>query len=721
MAPAVGTADELNDGLMQFLYRAPIGLVQTTLAGDIEMINPMSANLLMPLSPDGGLDNLFAVLDPVAPQLRQLVAAFAAPTGVVCESLRIPLQPGPGSGAGGAASGGPGADHAGLPGAGAPQVLSISLMRLDTGRLMAVLSDATLDVQREQQGLALGLSAAARTDSLTPMPNRAALRERLAQALARRPGAAGPHGAAGPGFALLFMNCDRFMQINDRLGQAAGDELLGLLADRVRATLRAGPRASARTALRADALPGAHPGGHAHRQTSHAGLVGPVGLPPMAARVGGDEFVVLLDDLARPDDVHAVAQRLLDVLAQPYGLGQQQVHCSISMGIVLAAQAGQDADGVINDASIAMVEAKRAGGGCYRMFEPAMQARAAARGSIEAELRTALADGQLFVVYQPVVGLQAPRAANTGVGVTPFDPCAGAPPLDPCAGATPFDPCAAVTPFDPGAGFTPFDPCAGVEALVRWRHPVRGVVGPLDFIGVAEQCGLIGALGDFVLTTACRQFVAWQRTLGARAPRLLAVNLSRAQLGQPGWVARVQALLHSTGMAPAPLQLEVTESLAAQDAAVQATLHALKALGLSLALDDFGTGYSSLASLHLLPVDVVEIDRSFVSQADSSAHHRVLIQATVRVAQSLGMATVAEGIETEAQAAVVRQLGCDKGQGYLFSKPLAADAVAGWLAGWPSAGTGTPTRCRAQQPAQTPTAARGSCPAPSPARGSRLG
>ena len=254
------------------------------------------------------------------------------------------------------------------------------------------------------------------------------------------------------------------------------------------------------------------------------------------------------------------------------------------------------------------------------------------------------------------------------------------------AGGLPFDPAAGGLSFDPAAGGLSFDPAAGVEALVRWQHPVRGVVGPLDFIGVAEQCGLICALGDFVLATACRQFVAWQRTLGARAPRLLAVNLSRAQLAQPGWVARVQALLHSTGMAPAQLQLEVTESLAAQDACVQDTLHALKALGLSLALDDFGTGYSSLASLHLLPVDVVKIDRSFVSQADSSAHHRVLIEATVRVAQSLGMATVAEGIETGAQATVVRQLGCDKGQGYLFSKPLAADAVAGWLGGWRPAG-----------------------------------
>ena len=215
---------------------------------------------------------------------------------------------------------------------------------------------------------------------------------------------------------------------------------------------------------------------------------------------------------------------------------------------------------------------------------------------------------------------------------------------------------------------------------MRWRHPTRGVVPPVEFIGVAESCGLIDALGSFVLATACRQFMAWQAALGERAPRLLAVNLSRAQLGQPGLVAEVRDTLRATGMAPAQLQLEVTESLAAQDETVQARLHELKALGLTLALDDFGTGYSSLACLHQLPVDTVKIDRSFVSRADTSRHHRVLIEATIRVAASLGMSTVAEGIETEAQAAVVRELGCDKGQGYLFSKPLLAGDVARWLA-----------------------------------------
>jgi EAL domain-containing protein (putative c-di-GMP-specific phosphodiesterase class I) len=182
-----------------------------------------------------------------------------------------------------------------------------------------------------------------------------------------------------------------------------------------------------------------------------------------------------------------------------------------------------------------------------------------------------------------------------------------------------------------------------------------------------------------VLATACRQFVQWQTQLGARAPRLLAVNLSRAQLAQPGWVDYVAELLRSIGMDPAQLQLEVTESLAAQDENVQTCLHALKALGLSLALDDFGTGYSSLASLHQLPVDIVKIDRSFVCQADTSHHHRVLIEATVRVAHSLGMGTVAEGIETEAQAAAVRALQCEKGQGYLFSRPLLADELARWI------------------------------------------
>jgi EAL domain-containing protein (putative c-di-GMP-specific phosphodiesterase class I) len=198
---------------------------------------------------------------------------------------------------------------------------------------------------------------------------------------------------------------------------------------------------------------------------------------------------------------------------------------------------------------------------------------------------------------------------------------------------------------------------------------------------VAEECGLIGAVGDFVLERSCRDFMEWRARLGAAAPRMIAVNLSRAQLGQPGWIDSVRRVLQLTGIAPEQLQLEVTESLAAQDHAIQERLHELKALGIQLALDDFGTGYSSLSSLHLLPVDTVKIDRSFVSQADTSHHHRVLIEATVKVAQSLGMKTVAEGIETQSQADVVRAQSCAKGQGYFYSRPLESGALLAWLAG----------------------------------------
>jgi len=570
-----------HEALLQFLYQAPIGLVRTSIDGAVDMLNPMSAQLLLPLAPQAGLDNLFDVLAPLLPDLRQRVANFNGASGVVIDSQRLPSR------------------------AGARQpVLAVSLLKLDAQRLIATITDVTQDVRREQQGLARQLRVAERTDSLTGLPNRAALRDHLAQLLA----------AADEGFALLFVNCDRFRQVNDNLGQAAGDTLLRLMSDRLRAELRS-----------RDTL----------ADMPHS--------VDRLGRVGGDEFVVAIDDLLRPDDAHRVAQRLVDALAQPYGIGQHQVHCSASIGLVLWAQCPHSdqpdphhADAVLRDASTATAEAKRAGGGRYRIFEPAMRERAARGAALEAELRVALDQGQLYVVYQPVVDL--------------------------LPGDTPR-----------------VDPCAGVEALVRWQHPVRGVVPPLDFIAVAEECGLIGALGDFVLATASRQFVRWQRTLGPLAPRRLAVNLSRAQLAQPGWVASVSQLLQHSEMAPHQLQLEITESLAAQDEQVQTTLHALKALGLQLALDDFGTGYSSLSSLHLLPVDTVKIDRSFVSQAATEAHHRVLIEATVRVAHSLNMGTVAEGIETAAQCAVVQALGCDKGQGYLFSRPLTAEALVEWL------------------------------------------
>ena len=569
------------EALVQFLYRAPIGLVQADLDGAVDMLNPMSSNLLMPLAHDGSLDNLFTVLQDVAPELRALVDAFEAPSGVVCEGLRLQL---------GEAAG-----------PGAPQVLSLSLLKLDGARLMATVLDATADVAREQERLARRLKSQARTDALTRMPNREAVLEGLQQMLAR------PVGPEERGFALLFMNCDRFRQINDALGQAAGDRLLVQIGERLRAALR-----------------------------PPSDRIDPNGGGQMAARTGADEFAVVLDGLRRREDAERVATRLLDALGRPYLLDGQDVTCKLSLGLVWSFDAGAAAGEMLRDASIAMVEAKRAGGARCVVFETAMRERAARRADIESDLRQALVDDQLFVVYQPVVGL-GPDGAT--------------------------------------------DHAAGVEALVRWQHPTRGVVPPFEFIPVAEESGLIGAVGDFVLRRACADFAAWQGALGARAPRLLAVNLSRAQLTEPGWADVVRDVLRENGMRPDQLQLEVTESLAAQDQQVQGRLHELKAVGVALALDDFGTGYSSLSSLHQLPVDTVKIDRSFVCQADTSHHHRVLIEATVKVAQSLGMSTVAEGIETEAQAAAVRAQLCAKGQGYLFSRPLTSSALLDWLDG----------------------------------------
>jgi len=557
------------ESLMQFLFRAPVGLVQTARTGEIEMINPTSAQLLMPLSSDGSLDNLFDLLDGVAPQLRGLADAAQREGDVICDALRVTPPAVAGE---------------------STRTLSLSVVRLDAGRLMAVLDDVSLQVRQEQSQLDRRLRNAALTDTLTQMPNRAALRAPIANALLQRA------REAGPQFAVLFLNCDRFKRVNDLFGTAVGDGLLGVLAARLRGVLRAGES--------------------------------------MAARVGGDEFVVLLESLTSSEEALAVCQRVIDVLGAPCHVAGHALTCSVSGGLLLGDDAEGDADAVMGDASIAMVEAKRRGGGCFVAFEPALRERAMQRGRTEAELRLALTEGQLFVVYQPIVALQS---------------------------------------TDAGRG------CVGVEALVRWQHPRRGSVPPLEFIGVAEECGLIGALGDFVLASAVRQQSRWREELGPLAPGWTAVNLSRAQLQQPDFVASVRALLVGSGLPPQCLQLEVTESLAAQNDAVQGVLHELKALGVVLALDDFGTGYSSLSSLHQFPVDVVKIDRSFTSQVDISLHHRVLVQATVMVADSLGMSTVVEGIETVAQATLVRLLGCDKGQGYLFSRPLEATALSAWL------------------------------------------
>ena len=446
-----------------------------------------------------------------------------------------------------------------------------------------------------QKYLESQLRDSARTDELTLMPNRTVVMERVRGMIERS------RASPGYNFGVLFMDFDRFKQVNDTLGHGAGDELLRQIAKRLESSLRPGD---------------------AFTQSGD--------FDPMAARMGGDEFVVVLDDIRGDLDAEVVAGRLVDVLAQPYVIGTTTVNSSVSIGIVTSLHAGGDVETVLRDADIAMYEAKRAGRGRYVMFEPSMHKRARDNVALENDLRHALDNGEIFLVYQPLVNLSS------------------------------------------GA-------LAGMEALVRWRHPQRGLVSPVEFIPVAEAAGLIGHLGLFVLRTACAEFMAMQQLLGPGMPPGVAVNLSRAQLRQAGLAAIVLDVLREFGVAPSQLILEVTESLAAQDHVVQTTLHEIRALGIALALDDFGTGYSSLSCLHELPVDTVKIDRSFVSQAQTSDYHRVLIEATIRMAQALGLGTVAEGIETQEQATLMTLLGCVKGQGYLYSKPLERNALVQWI------------------------------------------
>lgn len=576
------TGPEAHEALMQFLYQAPIGLVQATLDGSVTMINPMSAQLLMPLAPAGDLRNLFDVLQTVAPQLRGQAATASYPGGEVCSGLHVPV---------GTAA----------PGEEVPPTLSVRVLRLDVDTLMCSVTDVTAQLRLERQRVAEELRDASRIDSLTGLPNRTVALERIERALRRA------RSDASYRFVVLFVNCDRFNRVNITMGQAAGDELLRAMASRIKANLR--QRGSTDLQLESG-------------QT--------------AARLGVDEFVVVLEEVQSADVADKLARRLVGVLGKPYTIGAVPVHSTASIGVVLGDGSATDAEAVLQDASLAMREAKRSGGARHDTFVPLLKQRAQERASLESDLRQAIYEGELFVVYQPIV-----HFGDTSV--------------------------------------------AAIEALVRWQHPQRGVISPLEFIGIAEETELIVPLGAFVMNAACQQLAAWHAQLGDRAPRVMSVNLSRAQLSEPTLVDDVRHALHSSGLKPECLQLEITESLAAEDPLIQARLHELKRVGVKLALDDFGTGYSSLASLHLWPVDVIKIDRSFVSQVTSSAHHRVLVEATVLVARSLGMGIVAEGVETAAQAELLCALLCEKGQGFFYARPLDADAATTWLATRPPA------------------------------------
>lgn len=351
-----------------------------------------------------------------------------------------------------------------------------------------------------------------------------------------------------------------------------------------------------------------------------------------ASRLGGDEFAILVEDAADDLEAEVIAQRLINSLRRPFQVAGKEVVIGGSIGI--ATDHGDDtitSDQLLRNADLAMYQAKAAGKGRFAVYEPVMHAEAVERLEVEADLRRALDRGEIVVHYQPVIDLVSREIV-------------------------------------------------GVEALARWRHPERGLVGPDVFIPLAEESGLIEVLGAQVLRAACAQSVRWSTELSLPAPIRVSVNLSPRQLRGDGVVDTVGAALQDSGLSSAYLTLEITEGAMMHDAETALRrLQALKRLGLRLAVDDFGTGYSSLSYLQRFPIDVLKIDRSFVERVDQGPSESALTRAIVRLAQTLRLDAIAEGVETESQARALTHLGCSLAQGFLFHRPMPADEVTDLL------------------------------------------
>jgi diguanylate cyclase (GGDEF)-like protein/PAS domain S-box-containing protein len=358
-------------------------------------------------------------------------------------------------------------------------------------------------------------------------------------------------------------------------------------------------------------------------------MVARLGTDHTLARLGGDEFTILLDDIMHVTDALRVAERIQEYLAQSFDLNGHEVFTSASVGIATTANRYDTPQAILRDADTAMYRAKALGGARCELFDSEMRDRAVARLQLETDLRRALEREEFELQYQPIVSLRTARIA-------------------------------------------------GFEALIRWRHPDRGLVMPSDFIPAAEETGMIVPIGWWVLREACRQMCAWQDTAGEAEFLSISVNLSGKQFMQPDVIEKTDQVLRDTGLNPGCLKLEITEStIMERTEPVVTRLRDLKALGVQLSMDDFGTGYSSLSCVHQFPLDVLKIDRSFVKRMAADGEASEVVRAIVGLAHNLGLDVIAEGVETSEQLAQLKVLGCEYGQGFLFSKPLkSADALA---------------------------------------------
>jgi diguanylate cyclase (GGDEF)-like protein/PAS domain S-box-containing protein len=433
---------------------------------------------------------------------------------------------------------------------------------------------ATHEDITEQRRAEVKIEHMAHHDSLTDLANRALLNERLEQALGRF------HGEQM--LAIHHLDLDQFKAVNDTFGHPAGDKLLKIVADRLRALAR-----------ETDTI----------------------------ARMGGDEFVIVQAPIADPSEATSLAQQIIEWMSEPYTIDGHQANVGASIGIAVSPGDGSNSDKLLRNADLALYRAKADGRGTFRFFESGMDEQMQSRRIMEQDLRKALSSGEFELYYQPVVSLES-------------------------------------------------NEISGFEALIRWNHPERGLVAPATFIPLAEEIGFIVPLGEWVIRQACITAAQWPDHLQ------VAVNISAAQFRGSGLMQVIINALATSGLHPTRLEIEITETVLLQDKeATLAVLHQLRALGIRIAMDDFGTGYSSLTYLQCFPFDKIKIDRSFVEDIADNAGSLNIVRAVAALANGMGMAATAEGVETREQLDKITAEGCTEMQGYLFSRPLPAHEI----------------------------------------------